>query len=168
MSGLISGNMVGSYSQIGKTFILTDENGTELTGVVVDQETIFTAGDNDVREGKVYASDAGVSTGTKFIPSYVTSEGFRLIPAGSDFILTLWNGQHEYTKLQAIFCPFNSSISNSVGADRVAIENNVYSVQSVVAESTITISDPDVVNFGITNTSDVPCLIRYFTYKEVY
>ena len=33
----ISGNLVGSYSQIGKTFILTDENGNELTGVVVDQ-----------------------------------------------------------------------------------------------------------------------------------
>jgi len=61
---MISGNMVGAYSAIGKTFILVDENGTELTGVVVDKEIIFTATDNDVRSGKVYASSDGVSTGT--------------------------------------------------------------------------------------------------------
>ena len=57
----ISGNMVGSYSQIGKTFTLVDENGHEIVGVVVDKETIFTATDNDVRQGKVYASNDGVS-----------------------------------------------------------------------------------------------------------
>lgn len=61
---MICGNMVGSYSSIGKTFIIVDENGNELTGVVVDKEVIFTAEDNDVREGKVYASDEGVSIGT--------------------------------------------------------------------------------------------------------
>lgn len=61
---MISGNMVGAYSQIGKTFILTDENGNEITGIVVDQETVFTATDSDVVEGKVYASNDGVSVGT--------------------------------------------------------------------------------------------------------
>jgi hypothetical protein len=61
---MISGNMVGAYSSIGKTFILVDENGNELTGVVVDKTTLFTAVDSDVVEGKVYASDHGVSVGT--------------------------------------------------------------------------------------------------------
>lgn len=61
---MICGNMVGSYSQIGKTFVLVDENGNEITGVIVDKEVIFTATDNDVREGKVYASNDGVSIGT--------------------------------------------------------------------------------------------------------
>ena len=61
---MISGNMVGSYSAIGKTFILVDENGNEVTGVVVDKETVFTATDGDVRAGKVYASDDGISVGT--------------------------------------------------------------------------------------------------------
>jgi hypothetical protein len=60
----ISGNMVGSYSAIGKTFILVDEDGNEITGIVVNKETIFTAKDEDVRAGKVYASDDGVSVGT--------------------------------------------------------------------------------------------------------
>lgn len=61
---MISGNMVGSYSQIGKTFTLVDENGNEVTGVIVDSEVIFTATDSDVRAGKVYASNDGVSIGT--------------------------------------------------------------------------------------------------------
>ena len=61
---MISGNMVGSYSQIGKTFTLVDENGNEITGVIVDQETVFTATDNDVIKGKIYASNDGVSVGT--------------------------------------------------------------------------------------------------------
>ena len=61
---MISGNLVGSYSSLGKTVIFVDENGNEVMGVVVGQETVLTANDNDVREGKVYASNEGVSVGT--------------------------------------------------------------------------------------------------------
>jgi hypothetical protein len=61
---MISGNLVGSYSSLGKTVIFVDENGNEIMGVVVGQETVLTANDNDVREGKVYASNEGVSVGT--------------------------------------------------------------------------------------------------------
>ena len=61
---MISGNMVGAYSSLGKTFILQDEDGNEITGVVVGSEVIFTATDSDVRAGKVYASNDGVSVGT--------------------------------------------------------------------------------------------------------
>ena len=61
---MIIGNMVGSYSSMGKTVILVDEDGNETFGVVVDSEVIFTAVDSEVRKGKVYASDEGVSVGT--------------------------------------------------------------------------------------------------------
>ena len=60
----ISGNMVGAYSSIGKTFTLVDKDGNEIIGVIVDKEVIFTATDSDVVKGKVYASDDGVSVGT--------------------------------------------------------------------------------------------------------
>lgn len=166
---MISGNMVGSYSQIGKTFILTDEDGNELTGVVVGQETVFDATDNDVREGKVYASDEGVSTGTKNIPSYHTTEGWKLIPNGSEFSIPFTDNRHEYTKFQAIICAWNTSLSDSVAAEKVAIENSVYSVLSTTAESAITVTNgPNSINLGITNSSGSPYLLRYFTYKEVY
>lgn len=60
----IVGNMVGCYSPMGKSFILVDEIGNEVTGIVVGQETVFTAVDSDVVKGKVYGSNHGVSTGT--------------------------------------------------------------------------------------------------------
>lgn len=61
---VIYGNVVGCGSGFGKTFLLEDENGVQLTGVVVEEEVIFTATDADVLKGKVYAGDNGVSTGT--------------------------------------------------------------------------------------------------------
>jgi hypothetical protein len=49
---------------MGKTFILEDENGNEFTGIVVDQETIFTATAADIAKGKVAGTDSGVVVGT--------------------------------------------------------------------------------------------------------
>ena len=60
---MIVGNMVGGRPA-PKTFIIEDGDGNEFLGVVVDSEVIFTAVDSDVRKGKVYASDNGVSVGT--------------------------------------------------------------------------------------------------------
>ena len=166
---MISGNMVGSYSQIGKTFVIQDEDGNELMAVVTDQEQIFTAGDNDVREGLVYASDSGVSTGTKVIPSYFTREGNRVILNNSQFIIPIV--EYDYTKLQVIICPFNTTINDSVAAEKVVINDSVYSVLSTEVVSTVT-KEPNgssgVINLGITNQTGKPCLLRYFTYKEIY
>lgn len=60
---MIIGNMVGGTAPI-KTIKIVDEENNEIIGVVVDSEVIFNATDNDVREGKVYAGDHGISTGT--------------------------------------------------------------------------------------------------------
>lgn len=166
MSGLISGNMVGSYSQIGKTFILTDENGTELTGVVVDKMTIFDATDNDVRDGKVYASDSGVSTGTKDIPAYYTTEGVVAVPVGSSFVIKNLP-DYEYTKLQVIICAFNTSMSNSVAAEKISINSKVYAVGSVNELATVVVDiENKAIDLGIINDGETPCVIRYLTYKE--
>lgn len=165
----ISGNFVGSYSQIGKTFTLVDESGNEVTGVVVDQETVFTATDNDVREGLVYASDSGVSTGTKDIPAYYTCEGKKLIPVGSnlEFVLDLAD-MYDYTRLQCIVCLFDTSLSKSVCAEKVVIDDSVYNVNTTDAISTvIKNSNNKSINFGIVNTGSVPYVLRFFTYREV-
>lgn len=61
---VIYGNLVGGISGYGNTFVVVDADNNEFTGVVVDEEVLFTATDEDVREGKVYAGDHGVSTGT--------------------------------------------------------------------------------------------------------
>jgi hypothetical protein len=164
---MIYGNAVGGIG-LERTYILTDENGTELVATFVESEAIFDATANDIRAGKVAATDTGVVTGKKIIPSYHTQEGYKVVTNGSDFVLSIPEGRHAYTKLQAIFCPFNTSLANSVAAEKVAIENNVYSVRSTTSEAEVTVDDVDTIHFGITNTSDKPYLIRYFTYKEIY
>lgn len=60
----IVGNMVGCYSPMGKTFILEDENGNEVTGIVVDQEVVFTATAADIVAGKTAGTEDGVVVGT--------------------------------------------------------------------------------------------------------
>lgn len=70
MNEIIYGSMVGAYSQLGKTFVFVDESGAELSGVIVDQEVLFTATDEDVVVGKTYASDHGASVGTMEVPQY--------------------------------------------------------------------------------------------------
>lgn len=152
----------------GEAYILVDENGNEIPAVLTEEEVDLTATANDIREGVIAVTDDGVIEGTKEIPSYHTREGYKVVTNGSSFILTIPDGGHAYTKLQAIFCPFNTSLTNSVAAEKVAIENNVYSVNSVESEAQVKFDDTDTIYFGITNTSGRSYLIRYFTYKEIY
>lgn len=162
----IYGNMIGGSAPL-KTLIIEDENGNEMTGVVVGQEVIFDATDNDVREGKVYASDEGVSTGTKIIPSYHTHEGNKVIMPGKQFTISSQN--YDYTKLQAIVCSYNTTLSDSVSAEQVAINDNIYSVQSTTVISTVVKDHNEkLIDFGITNNSDKPQIVRFFYVKEIY
>lgn len=149
-------------------YILVDENGYEVPAVLVDEPVMLTANaTTDIRKGMTAVTDEGVVTGEKEIPAYHTTEGFKGIPSGSKFVLPL--SDYEYTKMQAIICSFNTNMSNSVAAEKVIIYDNVYPVQSTVSESKIAIdSNNKRIDFGITNTSGKMCLIRYFTYKEIY
>ena len=157
----------GNY--IPKTYVFVDEEGNELTATLVEQETVFDATENDVRVGKVFATNTGVKTGTKVIPAYHTEAGFALIPSGSNFVIPFANEMYEYTKLQAIICPFNGSVATSVAADRVVIDGGIYTVNSTTILATITKdSENKSINLGIANDSDGLYLLRYFTYKEIY
>ena len=121
---MIYGNIVGTNNGgIGKSFVIKDENGNEAVAVMVEEETEFTATANDIREGVVAATDSGVTEGTKYIPSYNTSEGIQIIPANQSLYIRIKD--YEYTKLQAVVCPFNSSMTNSVSTEKVVIEDNV-------------------------------------------
>ena len=155
---------------IPKSYIFVDENGNETVGTLVEEVTVFDATENDVREGKVFASELGVKTGTKFIPSYVVSEGYRVITSGSAFSIPLaGQNKYDFTKLQAILCPFNSSMSDSVAAEKVSIEEKVYAANSTEAiADVLKDSENKEINLQITNESDIPYILRYFTYKEIY
>lgn len=165
---MIVGNAVGGMP-LAKSFILETEDGQEIPAVLTNQEIVFTATPNDIREGKVAATGDGVTVGEKVIPSYHTTEMALYIPNGSEFIIPLPSmDKYEYTKLQVIICKFNTSMSDSVLSEKVAILDKVYNVGSDKALATI-VKDRTTksIKLGITNDSDHPCVIRCFTYKEI-
>lgn len=165
---MIIGNIVGGQP-IVKSYILETEDGQEIPAVLVDKEVVFTASPNDIREGKVAATSNGVVTGEKYIPSYHTTESARYIPDGSEFIIPLSiSDRYDYTKLQVIICKFNTTITDSVLSEKVAILDKVYDVGSDKVLATVT-KDKNTksIKLGITNNSGHPCVIRYFTYKEI-
>lgn len=167
---IIAGNMIGSYSQIGKTFTLVDEAGAEFVGVVTDKEVLLTANaENDIREGTVAVTDDGIVTGSKVIPSYHTNHGARLIAAGGDFTIRLEKLDcYDYTNFHGIICSWNTNLSNSVAADRIVVLDAVYPVLSTEIISNVTKdSDSKSIIFGITNNTGSPCVVRYMTYKEI-
>ena len=165
----IIGNMVGGSAPL-KTVILTDESGNEVaTGVVVDQEVVFTATDNDVREGMVYASDSGVSTGTKDIPIYRTRAGMELIPPNSDFSISMpkYNG-YDYTVFQCMISLADlDNIDNSVSTSMIALNDGIYEVNSTNKIANISKNTSmQSIDFNITNDSDDHYVVHYFTYRE--
>lgn len=161
--------MVDAVSTIleNGVYILVDENGNEVPAVFVDNEQVFTATANDIRIGTTAVTEKGVTEGTREIPTYYVAEGYRLILAGRPFLITA--NEWEYTKLQAIICPFNTTLANSVSAEKVAIDNSVYNVLSTESISAVV---KDTINkrvdLGLSNDTSNRYLVRYFMYKEVY
>ena len=169
VSGTWSHSVSSGSGEPAKTIVLEDADGNRVVAVLVDEEVDFNATANDIRQGKIAVTDDGVTVGEKFIPSYYVSEGIKSIPAGKSFSMKLPdNDMYDYTKFQAVICPFNKSLAKSVSCERVVINNKLYDVLSDVSVSELLInSENKSVEFGIENSTSSPYLIRYFTYKEV-
>ena len=156
---------------VPKSYLLIDDDGKGIPAVLVDEETIFTAKETDVREGKIFVNDAGVKTGTKIIPSYNTTEGFFMVLPGGNMSIPFTDKRdlYDYTKFQAIICPFNTSLADSVGAEKVSMNDKLYHVQSTNAISNVTKDTTSRnINLGIKNESGKIAIIYYVTYKEIY
>ena len=163
MSKTIMGNMIGSYSQLGRTFSFVDEDGSEVVGVITDKEQIFTATDNDVREGFVYASDAGVSTGSKVIPPYYVSCGFKIVPSGQSATISV--PEYNYQNLLITITSYNTSWSKSTMLTYVSIDNSIYTIDdnSKVADIVID-GDNCLIDLGI--VVNEKSVLRYFVVSE--
>lgn len=145
----------------GETYILVDENGNEIPAVLTEEEVDLTATANDIRLGSIAVTDDGVIEGTKEIPPYITTEGMVFVTAGKKFEIKTLGDNTIFTKLQALFC------KSSVITDKVCINSKVYPTGSKEVLSTVSVdTDNRIVNFGITNDTTVPYMIRYFTYRE--
>lgn len=152
-----------------KTIVLRDEDGNEFVAVLVDEEVDFTATADDIREGKVAATDDGVTVGEKYIPTYLATQGTKVIMPGKTFSVRIVdNNLYDYSKFQAMTCSYNKTIAKSVSCDRVVIDDNLYDVLSTVSVSEIQLNhDNKTIDLGIVNESSSPYLIRFFTFKEV-
>lgn len=166
---IISGNMIGTYSQIGKTFTIVDENGVELIGVITDKERILTAdAAKDIREGTVAVTEEGIVTGSKVIPSYETTKAsYGIFPGEFFSIPLLERDRYDYTQFQCIIAKFNTALTDSVETDRIAINDGVYAVNSKTAVSAITKnSTSKSIDLNIVNNTDDIYVVHYFTYKQ--
>lgn len=167
MSSIVGKIIGGGGNSIPKTYILKTDDGREIPAVLTEEEVNLTATANDIRLGKVAVTENGVIEGTKVIPAYHTTEGYTLALAGREVSLSFPDRRYDYTKLQVIICPFNTSLDKSVGAEKVAINDGVYAVNSTDLLSKVTVDHSNkTIKLGITNDSSSIWVIRYFTYKE--
>ena len=153
------------------TFVLVDADGNEIAAVLVDEEVSITATANDIREGTTAVTSDGVIVGTKFIPTYITVEGYRQIRKGANFEIPYLyaSDMYDFTKMQAIICVYNNRLASSVVADRVVIDEKIYPVLSNEVLSEVTRdAENKSIKLGLINDTDDTYLIRYFIYKEVY
>lgn len=164
---MISGNMVGSYSQIGKTFILVDESGAEITGVVTENVKAFNATAADVKIGKTFVSDEGVLEGTD-TKTYRTTQGVQAVAVGKAVSIPLsYYKQYDYTEFQCVITKFNSNLANSTAAIKISLNSNVYNTGSAdVISSVSKNSETESIDLNIVNDTDHIIIVHYMTYKE--
>lgn len=163
---VIYGNPSGGFG-MPKVIELTDENGNTLLGTVTDSEVNLDATRRDVRIGKKFASNEGICEGENTI-TYRTEQGRCLIFPESDFSIPLPQyDKYDYTGFQCIIVQYNTSINDSVCADRVVINDNVYAVNSIESLSVVTKNqDTKSIDLNIVNNTDNTYLILYFVYRE--
>lgn len=151
------------------TYIMVDEDGNEVPAVYVDEELVLTATPNDIRIGTTAVTDNGVTEGEKEIPPYYVAEGRTRVAPGKELVINLYSHLAEYTRLQAVVCDYNTSMTNSVAATMVAINDKVYDVNSITEKASVIVdADKQSIKLGITNDSGSYLVVRYFTYKEMY
>lgn len=164
----IYGNMIGAYSNLGRTLVIEDDEGNALmTGVVTDQEVIFDAIPADVKIGKTFASDSGVAIGTD-TKTYRTIHGTSLVLPGENFSILLEEyDSYNYTQFQAMISVFNTTKYDSVEIDRISLYDSIYNVDSNIKLSEVTKNTINkTIDFNLTNDTDSVYIIHFNTYKE--
>lgn len=162
---IINGRQVGGGAPV-KTITLVNENGEEITAVVIGKDFIFDATAEDVKEGKTFASDLGVDVGVNE-HMYNAQHGTCLINPGDNFSVTLnENDEYNYAAFQAIVTMSDMSADNSMFANKIVLNNAVYDVASGAKVSDVTKNHASKsVDFNMVNDTDSVYVIHYITYK---
>lgn len=149
------------------TYILVDENGYEVPAVLVDEEVTLTATPNDIRIGATAVTEQGVVTGEKEIPGYITTEGKRVVKTGDPLEILMFSDKYKYSKLLVLVCEYNTTVTDSVSAVMVVINNHIYEAGSTTPLAEVTVdSENQSINLGLINESDKSLVMRYMSIKE--
>ena len=153
------------------TVPITTLNGTYSTYAIPASVNVaaLDATANDIRTGKAAITNSGYQLGEKDIPSFETTEGKKVVLPNQSFsILLSEKDAYNYTGLQIIICLLNTTVDDSVAAEKVVIDNAVYAVNSIIKLSDV-VKDVDnkTINLSITNDTENTYVMHYFTNKEV-
>lgn len=151
-------------------YILRDDHGNELVGVLTDSKPVLNATPNDIRIGVTAVTEEGITVGEKVIPGYLAHEGVIRIRPGKRFEIRLGDlNQYDYTLLQCIICKLNTNLDDSVETEKVVILDHVYNVSSTLPTSVVTKNhENQSIDLGIYNDTQNSVVIRYVTFKEIY
>lgn len=167
---MIIGNVIGGVVKTPQTIMLRDNNGNVFTAVATDELLNITATADDLRKDSIAITKEGLTVGTKVIPAYHTNQGVQIITPGSRAVITRLDylDVYDFTKLQALVCNFNSSLADSVYTTSIGIDKKVYNVLSTEQMAEVVINHNNkTIDFGFSNDTDKPIILRFFTYKEI-
>lgn len=165
---MIYGNATGGFG-MPKMIEIVDENENTYIGTVTDSEVIFDATRADVRIGKTFASSDGVSQGENTITYRTLKEEHLVLPQENFSIPLSEHDFYNYTKFQAIITKYETSISDSNQAEKIAINDAIFNVSSAEKISDITKNDTTKsIDFNIINETDDIYLIHLFTYRQEF
>lgn len=159
------GNATGGFG-MPKILEIVDNNGNTIIGTVTDSEVVLDATRADVKIGKKFASNDGIEEGTD-TRTYRVEAGAQLISTNSEFKIILEDyNMYDYSQLQAMIMPYDTSMDKSTAVNKTVINNNVYNVESnTIISSIVKDSVNKAVDLGIINGSTTH-VIRYFLFKE--
>ena len=90
---MIIGNMIGGGLASPRTCTFLTSSGQEISAVLVESETVFTAEARDVRKGKTFANDYGVVVGTADVIDY--DHVYAYVDSNTSVCLGIFAGSTE-------------------------------------------------------------------------
>lgn len=160
-AGLI--NELDNEEQV--SYVLTNANGTKKVFAQLSSKDpiTLTATENDIRQNTSAITNTGYTEGTKEIPSYYSSYGYKFVLAGKEATLVIHEA--DYKNLMVTIAPYNSSAENSVAIKYASVDNSMYETNSTSKISNITKdTENEEIKLGVTVSEK--SVLRYFVVRE--
>lgn len=160
------GNPSGGFG-MPKMIEVVDGAGNTLIGTVTDSEVNLDATREDVKIGKIFASNDGIQEGTDTRTYRVVFASYLILP-GEDYSISLPEYErYNYTQFNAMISKFNTTIDDSTAIEKIVLNDCVYNVNSTIALSTITKNqETKSIDLNITNDTEDIYVVYIATYKE--